>query len=354
MAVKLAINGFGRIGRQTLRALIEKIRIKELRQDDIEVVAVNDLADPKTLAHLLKYDSVYGILEGNVSWSDEGEGGKIVGSISVDGRSIKVINEPDPLKLPWKKLAVDVVIESTGRFTDKVSAGSHLKAGAKKVIISAPAKGGGVPTYIMGVNMEKAQPSENIISNASCTTNCIAPVMAVMEKHFKVLRSLMTTIHAYTADQSLVDGPHRDLRRGRSAAINTVPTTTGAAQAAAETVPELKGHFDGLSVRVPVPVGSLSDITLVTEREATVDEINNIFIKECENPKWRGILTYTQEPLVSSDIIGNPHSTIVDLSLTQVVDKTLVKIIAWYDNEWGYSNRLVEQVLYLESLINKR
>ena len=342
MGVKLAINGFGRIGRQVVRALIEKIETKEITQDEIELVAVNDLTDPKTLAHLMKYDSVYGILPNKIKWNEK--------EIVIDDEAFSVLSEPDPSKLPWKKLGIDVVIESTGRFTDKISASAHLKAGAKKVIISAPAKGGGVGTYVMGVNMDKLTKNDRIISNASCTTNCIAPIMAIMQEKFGIEKSLMTTVHAYTADQSLVDGPHKDLRRARAAGVNTIPTTTGAAIAAAETIPELKGKFDGLSIRVPVPVGSISDITMILGREATVNEINEILIKECENPRWQGIVTCTEEPIVSSDIIGNPHSAIVDLSLTQLIDKNMAKVVAWYDNEWGYSNRMIEQVIELNKL----
>lgn len=345
MSIKLAINGFGRIGRQTLRALLEKYEKEETSLDEIELVAVNDLTDPKTLAHLLKYDSVYGILPNRVSFTDEPKEKDFSGEIFVDNLSFGVISEPEPKKLPWKKLAVDVVIESTGRFTNRETAKAHLDAGAKKVIISAPVKGGGVGTYVIGVNMDKLSPRETIISNASCTTNCIAPVMKIMNDRFSIKKSLMTTTHAFTADQSLVDGPHRDLRRARSASINTIPTTTGAAIAATETIPELKGKFDGLSIRVPVPVGSLSDITMLLGREATVDEINKTIIEECEKPQWQGIITYTEEQIVSSDIIGNSHSAIVDLSLTQVVDKTLAKVVAWYDNEWGYSHRMIEQVI---------
>lgn len=345
MSIKLAINGFGRIGRQTLRALLEKYEKEETSLDEIELVAVNDLTDPKTLAHLLKYDSVYGILPNRISFSTETKEKEFAGEIFVDNLSFGVVSEPDPKKLPWKKLGIDVVIESTGRFTDRASAKAHLDAGAKKVIISAPVKGGGVGTYVIGVNMDELSPRETIISNASCTTNCIAPIMKIMHERFVIKKSLMTTVHAFTADQSLVDGPHRDLRRARSASINTIPTTTGAAIAATETIPDLKGKFDGLSIRVPVPVGSLSDITMLLGREATVDEINAAIVEECEKPAWQGILTYTNEPIVSSDIIGNAHSAIVDLSLTQVVDKTLVKVVAWYDNEWGYSHRMIEQVI---------
>ncbi len=340
--IRIAINGFGRIGRQTARALFDKYRIGEIKREDLELVAVNDLADPKSLAHLLRYDSVYGIIENRIGWSDKSNEKVFKGEISVDDIAIGVLNEPEPEKLPWGKLGVDVVIESTGRFTNKEDASAHLKAGAKKVIISAPAKGGGVGTYIMGVNMDKLSKNEDIISNASCTTNCIAPIMAIMQKHFGIDKSLMTTVHAFTADQMLVDGPHRDLRRARSASINIVPTTTGAAIAAALTVPEIKDKFDGLSIRVPVAVGSISDITMLLSREATVDEINRTIMDECEDPRWKGIVTYTTDPIVSTDIIGNSNSSVADLSLTQVVDKTLAKVVAWYDNEWGYACRVAD------------
>ncbi len=342
MAVKIAINGFGRIGRQIVRAMLEKIESKELTQDEIEVVAVNDLTDSKTLAHLMKYDSAYGILPNKIKWNEK--------QIIIDDKAISVLSEPDPAKLPWKILDIDVVIESTGRFTDKESASSHLKAGAKRVIISAPVKGGGVGTFVVGVNMEKLTKEDRIISNASCTTNCIAPVMAIMNQKFGIEKSLMTTVHAYTADQSLVDGPHKDLRRARAAAINTIPTTTGAAIAATEAIPELKNKFDGLSIRVPVPVGSISDITMLVRREVTVEEVNEALKSACEDPRWTNIVTCTEEAIVSSDIIGNAHSAIIDLPLTQVVDKDLVKVVAWYDNEWGYSNRMIEQVIEISKL----
>ncbi len=346
MAIKFAINGFGRIGRQTLRALIEKVNSGELTTDEIEVVAVNDLTDAKTLAHLLKYDSVYGLMDDNISVSEK-KSGKAIGEIGIGKIHFLVFNEPDPSKLPWKSLGVDVVIESTGRFTDSKSSQAHLRAGAKRVIISAPSKDEITNTYIVGVNSDKISSKENIISNASCTTNCTAPVMSILCDHFGVEKSLMTTVHAYTADQSLVDSPHRDLRRARSAAENTVPTTTGAAICTAKILANLKNKFDGLSIRVPVSVGSLCDIVVLLKENVTVNQVNDIFIKECENPKWKGILTCTEEPLVSSDIIGNPHSAIIDLSLTQVVDGNLVKIIAWYDNEWGYSNRLIELIIQM-------
>ena len=344
MSIKIAINGFGRIGRQVVRAILEKESIGELDKTEINLVAVNDLTDAKTLAHLLKYDSVYGVLPNEVSSANSFEK-PFAGYFSVDGKKVGVLNEPEPERLPWKKLGVDLVIESTGHFVDKASASLHLKAGAKKVIISAPSKDGAIGTYIIGVNDSQIPKGERIISNASCTTNCIAPIIKMMNDKFKVKKSLMTTVHAYTADQTLVDAPHRDLRRARGAGINTIPTTTGAAVAATMTVPELKGKFDGLSIRVPVPVGSISDLVMLVDREVTTEEINNFFEEECKKPQWQGIVDTTYEPLVSSDIIGNSHSAIIDLSLTQVVDKDLVKVIAWYDNEWGYSCRMAEQII---------
>jgi glyceraldehyde 3-phosphate dehydrogenase len=351
MAIRIAINGFGRIGRQTAKALLDKYSTGEVSPDDIVLVCVNDLTDAKTLAHLLKYDSVYGVMENKISVKEKPDDPMFDGEITIDGMGIGVFSKDDPSKLPWKKLGIDVVIESTGRFLDKDSASAHLKAGAKKVIVSAPCKGGGVETFVMGVNMDKYSPKANVISNASCTTNSIAPVMKVMQEHFGIEKALMTTTHAFTADQVLVDGPHRDLRRARSASINIIPTTTGAAIAVTKTVPELEGKFDGMSIRVPVPVGSISDKTMLLKREVTPDEVAEVFVSECEKPTWKGILTYTRDPIVSSDIIGNSHSSIVDLSLTQVVGKNLVKVCAWYDNEWGYSNRLIEQALYIGNQI---
>jgi len=331
--MKAAINGLGRIGRLVLKIALEK---------GIDVVAVNDLCDVKTLAYLLKYDSVYG------NYDKKAEAGKDF--LKIDGKTIKVFQEREPEKLPWKKLNVDVVVESTGFFEEEGY--KHLKAGEKKVIISAPAKNCEA-TIVPGVNEEKLKKNYRVISMGSCTTNCLAPLAKVLDDNFGIKKAFMTTVHAYTADQMLVDGPHRDLRRARSAAINVVPTTTGAAIAAALTVPEIKDKFDGLSIRVPVPVGSISDITMLLSREATVDEINRTIMDECEDPRWRGIVTYTTDPIVSSDIIGNPNSSIADLSLTQVIDKNLAKIVAWYDNEWAYSCRLVEQTLYLGAMIEK-
>ncbi len=328
--LKVAINGFGRIGRTAFKIAYDKF------SDQIEIVGINDLTDSKTLAHLLKYDSNYGVWHHNISNDDT--------NIMVDGKSFEVFKELEPDKLPWKKLAVDVVIESTGRFTDKEGASLHLKAGAKKVIISAPAKGGGIPTLVLGVNADKYK-GEGVVNNASCTTNCIAPVAEVINNKFGILKAMMTTIHAYTQDQNLQDGPHKDLRRARSAAQNIVPTSTGAAIATTETIPALKGLFDGVSIRVPVPVGSISDFTFLLKKKVTVEQVNKALEEASKGPLLKGILAVTNEPIVSSDIVGRSESSIVDLSLTQVVDGDMVKIFAWYDNEYGYSHRLVEQVI---------
>ncbi len=330
--INVAINGFGRIGRNGLKVAMEKSRIN--------VVAVNDLCDAKTLAHLLQYDTVYGKYHHQVR-SD--------GAFLVIGKQkIPVFAHKEPESLPWKKLRVDVVLECTGAFTDEQGASRHLLAGAKSVIISAPAKGGNISTFVRGVNSgdlkKRKQTEPIIISNASCTTNCISPVIEILHSEFGVKKALMTTVHGYTADQNLQDGPHRDIRRARAAGENIVPTTTGAAIATTETIPELKGKFDGLAIRVPVPVVSLADITAVLKKKVTVHEINKIFVRASQSARYRDILAITDEQLVSSDFIGDPHSAIVDLSLTQVVGDDLVKVIAWYDNEWGYANRLVEMV----------
>ncbi len=343
-AVRVAINGFGRIGRTSFKIIQEKY------SDSIEVVAINDLTDAKTLAHLLKYDSNYGVWTKEVS-SDEQ-------NIIIKGKPYHILSEKEPLKLPWKDLNIDVVLECTGRFTDKTGASLHLQAGAKRVIISAPSKpaspdggqGGGeggsaeVKTFVLGVN-GGTYSGEEVISNASCTTNCIAPVAAIMNLKFGVVKAMMTTIHSYTADQNLQDGPHKDLRRARNASENIVPTTTGAAIAVTEAIPGLKGLFDGAAIRVPTKVGSISDFTFLLKKKVTVEEVNTAFKEVSQNPLFSGILAVTEEEIVSSDIIGRPESAIVDLSLTQVVDGDMVKVFAWYDNEYGYSNRLVEQVL---------
>lgn len=325
--LKIAINGFGRIGRQAFRA--------GWGRKNIQIVAVNDLTDPKTLAHLLKHDTAYG------QWGEKvGHDEK---NLIVDGKKIPVLAEKDPALLPWKKMGVDVVLESTGRFTDKDGSAKHLAAGAKHVIISAPAKGGGVPTYVLGVNDNKIKKETSaVINNASCTTNCISPVMAVLEEKFGIEKAMMTTVHGYTSDQNLQDGPHRDLRRARAAAENIIPTTTGAAIATTEAIPVLAGKFDGLSLRVPVPTVSLSDITAVLKKDVTKEIVNQALTAAAATPRFKGILAVTDEPLVSSDFKGNTHSAIVDLSLTNVIGGNLVKVVAWYDNEVGYAHRLIE------------
>jgi glyceraldehyde 3-phosphate dehydrogenase len=324
MTVRVGINGFGRIGRNFFRAARGNA--------DVEIVAVNDLTDNRTLAHLLKYDSTFGRLDGEVSFDDT--------SISVDGKQIKASAERDPSQLGWGDLDVDIVIESTGRFTDRDNAALHLKAGARKVIISAPAKGEDV-TIVMGVNDDKYDPaSHDIISNASCTTNSVVPMAKVLLDAFGIERGFMTTVHAYTNDQVILDFPHKDLRRARSAARNVIPTTTGAAKAASLAIPELKGKLDGISLRVPVEDGSLTDLAVVLGREVTVDEVNDAFKQAADGP-MRGIMRYCTDPIVSSDIVGDPHSCIID-ALSTAANGNLVKAFGWYDNEWGYSNRLVD------------
>ncbi|PIS42825.1 MAG: type I glyceraldehyde-3-phosphate dehydrogenase [Candidatus Kerfeldbacteria bacterium CG08_land_8_20_14_0_20_40_16] len=325
--IKLAINGFGRIGRAAFKIALER--------EDIEIVALNDLTDNETLAHLLKYDTVYGTYPKEIKGTEEG--------IKVDGNLFRVWEEKEPEKLPWKDLGVDVVLECTGKFRKVEDAELHLKAGAKQVILSAPAKGEGVNSFVIGVNDEEFDSQKDkIVSNASCTTNSVAPVMKVLNEAFGVKKAMLTTIHSYTADQNLIDGPHKDLRRARAAAQNIVPTSTGAAKATGETIPDLKGKFDGMAVRVPTIDVSLSDLTVLLNKEVTEEEVNKEFKKAAKNSRYKGILAVTEEPLVSSDFIKNNHSTIVDLSLTKVVDKDLLKVIAWYDNEWGYACRLVE------------
>lgn len=328
--MKVAINGFGRIGRTTAKVLLKK--------EGVEIVAINDLTDDKTLAHLFKYDSNYGTFSGEVKADEDGE------HLVLGDKKIKTFAEKDPSKLPWAELEVDVVLECTGFFTDKESASAHITAGAKRVIISAPPKGD-MSTHLISINEDEIG-DEKVISNASCTTNCISPVVAVMHANFGILKATMTTIHSYTADQNLQDGPHKDLRRARAAAENIVPTTTGAAISTTEVIPELKGLFDGLAIRVPTPVGSLSDLTILTKKKTTVEEINAAFVEASKQPRYKGILEVTDEPIVSSDIVGNPASSIVDLSLTKVVDGDLVKVVAWYDNEFGYSNRLAELAIF--------
>jgi glyceraldehyde 3-phosphate dehydrogenase len=327
MAIRVAINGFGRIGRQVFKAGWDNKKI--------EFVAVNDLGDAENLAYLLKHDSVYGAWPHEVKTKN--------GALVVDGKVIQVIQEKDPAMLPWEKLKIDVAVESTGRFTDEAGLHKHITAGARAVILSAPAKDGGVPMFVRGVNDEKMGRAR-VINNASCTTNCVAPITRVMHEYFGVLKAAMTTIHSYTADQSLVDGPHKDFRRGRSAALNMIPTTTGAAIAVTETIPELRGKFDGISIRVPTPVGSISDCTFITRKKTSVAEVNAALVAASKSRELKNILVCSQEPLVSHDIVGNTASCVVDLAFTQVVDGDLVKILAWYDNEWGYSNRLVEMI----------
>ncbi len=332
MAIRVGINGFGRIGRQVLRAA------KQQGIADIEFVAVNDLTDTKTLAHLFKYDSVHRTYQGDV------EAGN--GSILVDGDEIKVFAEKDPAQLKWKDLNVDIVLESTGRFTDAPKAKAHIDAGAKKVIISAPAKSEDI-TIVMGVNEKNYDAAKhNIISNASCTTNCLVPMVKVVRDNFGFVRGSMVTIHSYTNDQNILDLPHKDLRRARAAAVSMIPTTTGAAKATSLVIPELKGKIDGIAIRVPTPDVSLTDLTVVVDKPVTVAEINAAFKRAAEG-ELANILQYTEEELVSSDYIGNPHSCILDAKSTNVVDGTLLKVSGWYDNEWGYASRCVDLLRYV-------
>ncbi|MBU1895719.1 type I glyceraldehyde-3-phosphate dehydrogenase, partial [Patescibacteria group bacterium] len=321
-----AINGFGRIGRHAFKVALGK--------KNIQIVAVNDLTDTRTLAHLLKYDTAYPDFAGSVEYDDK--------NLIVNGKKVNAFAEKDPTKLPWKKLKVDAVLECTGVFRTKELASQHLTAGAGKVIISAPGKGEGISTYIKGVN-SKNYKGEEIIDNASCTTNCTAPVMRVLADVFGIKKAMMTTIHSYTADQNLQDGPHKDLRRARAAGQNIVPTTTGAAISTTKAVSELKNKFDGIAIRVPTITGSLVDFTLLLKKKVTREEVNKALISASKG-YLKGILATTNEPLVSSDYIGNPHSSIVDLEFTKVVDGDMVKILSWYDNEWGYANRLVEML----------
>ncbi|MBW2977914.1 type I glyceraldehyde-3-phosphate dehydrogenase [Candidatus Woesearchaeota archaeon] len=335
MSIRVAINGFGRIGRMVLKAGID--------DPDIEWVAVNDLTDNKTLAHLFKYDTVFGKFDGTVEATDN--------ELIINNKKIKAFAEKQPEKLPWKKLKVDVVVESTGFFKTNVLANKHIKAGAKKVLVSAPCKCElnekkvceiPLKTLVKGVN-EQEYNNEVIVSNASCTTNCLAPLAKVLNDNFKIKRGFMTTIHAYTGDQRMVDGPHKDLRRARAAAANIIPTTTGAAKAVTEVIPELKGKLDGIAVRVPVPDGSVTDFVCEVEKETTVEEINKLF-KSVANNELKGVMEYSEDPIVSSDIVGNPHSSIFDALSTKVIDGKLVKVLSWYDNEWGYSSRMVDMI----------
>lgn len=359
MAIKLAINGFGRIGRCSLKIALEN--------PHIDVVAINDLSGPSVLAHLFKYDTSYGIYPKEVyleidgvkknldSWEHAKEYYSLISGIQtylvVNGKKIRFVSEKDPTKLPWRELNVDVVLECTGRFTKDGSAKAHLDAGSKKVVISSPVSGdGNVPTFLMGVNSE-VYLGQNIVSNASCTTNCISPVVRVIHSNFTILKSAMTTVHALTAEQNVVDSVppalKPDLRRARASAFNIIPTTTGAATATGDVLPALKGKFDGISLRVPVLTGSLSDITMLVSKRTTVSEVNETLIKASKEETYQNVLAVSHEPLVSSDIVGSRYSAIVDLQMTKVIDGDLIKVLAWYDNEWGYSNRLIELALHM-------
>ena len=331
MSIRVGINGFGRIGRQVIRAA-------RLQKADIEFVAVNDLTDTKTLAHLFKYDSVHRTYKGDVRAGD--------GMITIDGANVKVLAEKDPAKLPWKDLGVDIVLESTGRFTDAAAAKKHLDAGAKKVIISAPAKGEDL-TIVLGVNEQKYDSAKHhIVSNASCTTNCLVPMVKVVRDNFGFVRGSIVTVHSYTNDQNVLDLPHKDLRRARAAAVSIIPTTTGAAKATALVIPELKGKIDGIAIRVPTPNVSLTDLTVVVDKAVTVAQVNDAF-KQAAAGALKNILAYTDEELVSADYIGDPHSCIIDGKSTNVVDGLLIKVSGWYDNEWGYSSRCVDLIRYI-------
>ncbi|WP_405636487.1 type I glyceraldehyde-3-phosphate dehydrogenase [Streptomyces sp. NBC_00056] len=332
MTIRVGINGFGRIGRNYFRALLEQ-------GADIEIVAVNDLGDTATTAHLLKYDTILGRLKAEVRHT--------VDTITVDGHSIKVLSERNPADIPWGELGVDIVIESTGIFTKKADAEKHIAGGAKKVLISAPAKDEDI-TIVMGVNQDQYNPAtDHVISNASCTTNCVAPMAKVLDENFGIVKGLMTTVHAYTNDQRILDFPHSDLRRARAAAENIIPTTTGAAKATALVLPQLKGKLDGIAMRVPVPTGSATDLVVTLARETTKDEVNAAFKKASEDGDLKGYLSYTEDPIVSSDIVGDPASCTFDSSLTMVQEGNSVKILGWYDNEWGYSNRLVDLTVFV-------
>jgi glyceraldehyde 3-phosphate dehydrogenase len=332
VTIRVGINGFGRIGRNYFRALLEQ-------GADIEIVAVNDLGDTATTAHLLKYDTILGRLKAEVTHT--------VDTITVDGHSIKVLSERNPADIPWGELGVDIVIESTGIFTKKADAEKHIAGGAKKVLISAPAKDEDI-TIVMGVNQDQYNPAtDHVISNASCTTNCVAPMAKVLDENFGIVKGLMTTVHAYTNDQRILDFPHSDLRRARAAAENIIPTTTGAAKATALVLPQLKGKLDGIAMRVPVPTGSATDLVVTLARETTKDEVNAAFKKASEDGDLKGYLSYTEDPIVSSDIVGDPASCTFDSSLTMVQEGNSVKILGWYDNEWGYSNRLVDLTVFV-------
>lgn len=333
--INLAINGFGRIGRSSFKIINESFK-------NINIVAINDLASPDNLAHLLKYDTAYGVYEKKINSTKD--------SIIIDKKKIPVLSIKDPLELPWKKLKVDVVLECTGIFRDKESLSKHLIAGAKKVILSAPAKKGGVKMIVLGVNEKKINKTDHILSCASCTTNCLAPTTELLKNNFGIKKAVMTTIHAYTAGQNLVDGPNKDKRRGRAGALNIVPTTTGAAVATTEVIPSLKNNFDGLAVRVPIPVGSLCDAVYVLKKKTTIEAVNKVF-SQAASSKLKGIMAVSKEDIVSSDIVGNTNSTIIDLPSTKLIDGDLLKIVSWYDNEWGYSSRLVELAVFVAKYI---
>ncbi len=353
---RIAINGFGRIGRSSFKIAFEK---------GIEIIAINDLTNPRVLAHLLKYDTVYGIFEKEIWLEEDGKRVNLEDNkgekdffdkkgeenyLVVEGKKTLVISEKEPEKLPWEKLGVDVVLECTGRFTKNDSALAHIKAGAKKVIVSAPTKGGTIQTFMRGVN-DSQYLGQNAISNASCTTNCVSPVLAILNSNFKILKAGMSTIHAITNNQNVADsspsGEKVDMRRARASGYNIIPTTTGAANSTAEVLPNLKGIFDGVALRVPIMTGSISDITALVEKNVTIDEVNKAFEETVKSPIYKDVVRVTYEPIVSSDIIGDPYSAIVDLSITKVIDGNMVKVFAWYDNEWGYSCRLVEMALMM-------
>lgn len=343
--IRVAINGYGRIGRVAHRVILEK------HANEIEIVAINagSSTDITGWMYLLKYDSVYGTLTNHEISVQPAESDKgSLGTITIDGKQIPVFSQKDPSLLPWKDLKIDVVIECTGALTKLEKLEPHIKAGAKAVVLSAPAKGDGVPTYVLSIN-HKDYKNEKIISNASCTTNCIAPVAKIMNENFGIAKAMMTTVHGYTSDQRLHDGGHKDYRRARAAGINIVPTSTGATKAAAKAYAPLKDIFTGLSLRVPIPVGSLSDFTFLLKRDTTIEEINKVLKKESASPNYKSILAVTEEPIVSSDIVGSSYSSIVDLSLTNVVGGNMAKVIAWYDNEYGYANRLIEEVIMVGS-----
>lgn len=352
--VKVAINGYGRIGRLAARIII----LKHLNEMELAAINTSGSMDIKGWGHLTNYDTIYGRFEKPLTWKEikpakqATDEDPVIGHFMVEGKKIPVTAQRDPEKLPWREYGIDVVIESTGVFRTEEDAKKHAKAGAKKIIISAPAKGGNVGTYVMSVKDVKENEDVDVISNASCTTNCVAPVAAVMHSRFGIEKAMMTTVHSYTDSQNLVDNSHKDLRRARAAAENIIPTSTGAAIATTETIPELKGIFDGKALRVPTATGSITDFTLLLKKDVTVEQVNQAFIDASEDPLYKGILAVTDEPLVSHDIIGRSESSIVDLEMTQVVGGNMVKIFAWYDNEWGYANRLVEQVMRVSRTID--